>query len=276
MESGLAFNFLIFASADQVIEFSPEKLAEMGVGTIWLGRESRFSDYPKNKNIDMKTLVEDLKRYGIKTILSSILLLDHHTKENIQEDIDEHLACKPTFSQFSHYAPIPGTPLWDRMHREGRLIPGIPWEEMHAFHEPWFYHPHFTSSEAQNIQETAYLRDFYELGPSWFRLIETEFEGWMHLHHSANPHLRTRAEFFAQQLKGHKTTLAAMDYLAPTARMRTLIKEVRQKMKSSFGPVNPLQIAVAGGLFLTGRFREFLNRYRGDVIQPTTRFAQYI
>ena len=170
VKSGKVFNFLTFASADKIIDFGVEKLAEMGASVIWIGRESRFSDYPKNRNIDVKALVEELRHYGIKTILSSILLLDGHTKENIREDIDEHLACRPAFSQFSHYAPLPQTPLWDRMHDEGRLIQGIPWEEMHAFNEPWFTHPDFTTQEAKDIQEEAYLRDFNELGPSWFRL----------------------------------------------------------------------------------------------------------
>jgi len=275
VESGKVFNFLIFASADKVVDFGVEKLAEMGAGTIWIGRESRFSDYPKNRNIDMKALVGELRSYGIKTILSSILLLDNHTKENIREDIDEHLACRPAFSQFSHYAPIPQTPLWDRMRDEGRLIHGIPWEEMHAFNEPWFHHPHFTAQEAKDIQEKAYLRDFHELGPSWFRLIETEYEGWKHLHHSDKHHLRARADFFAHQLKGHKTMLAAMQHLVPTAHMRRLIKDVRLEVEDSFGPANLFQVAAACGLFVTGRLREFRTRHWGDVIQPPTKFIQY-
>jgi radical SAM superfamily enzyme YgiQ (UPF0313 family) len=275
VKSGRNFNFLIFASADRIIDFGVEKLAEMGASIVWIGRESRFSDYPKNKNIDMKALVTQLHSYGIKTILSSILLLDNHTKENIQEDIDEHLACKPTFSQFSHYAPIPKTPLWDRMHREGRLIPGIPWEEMHAFHEPWFYHPHFTSSEAKNIQETAYLRDFYELGPSFLRYIETDYLGWKNLRHSGKNHFNARAEFFALQMRMYKILLTAMQHLVPTAPMRILVQDLLRQVEESFGKVNMLQMPAAYGLWVTGRLREFRSRHWGDVIQPPTKFVHY-
>jgi hypothetical protein len=275
IESGMICNFLIFASADKIIDFGPEKLAEMGAGTIWIGRESRFSDYPKNKGIDMKALIDDLRRHGIKTILSSILLLDSHTKENIREDIDEHLSCRPTFSQFSHYAPVPQTPLWNRMLTEGRLIQGIPWEEMHAFHEPWFQHPHFTVQEARIIQEEAYLRDFYELGPSVFRFIETEYEGWKYLRQSDKPHLRARADFFANQMRLYKILLAAMDYLVPTAHMRELIKNLRMQVEDSFGKINALHTAMAYGIFLTGRLREFRIRHWGDVIQPPTRLMHY-
>lgn len=275
VESDKAFNFLIFASADKVIDFGVERLAEMGTGIIWIGRESRFSDYPKNRNIDMKALVEELRRYGIKTILSSILLLDGHTKENIRQDIDEHLSCRPTFSQFSHYAPLPQTPLWERMQEEGRLIPGIPWEEMHAFNEPWFHHPHFTAREAKDIQDEAYLRDFHELGPSWFRLIETDYEGWKNLRQSDKPHLRARAELFARQMRLYKIMLAAMYHLAPTVHMRELIKDVRRQVEDSFGNVNIFQTSAAYGLFLTGRLREFRNRHWGDVIQPYTSLKRY-
>jgi len=275
VESGRVFTFFIFASADKVVDFGPEKLAEMGVEIIWIGRESRFSGYPKNRNIDMQALVEELRRYGIKTILSSILLLDQHTRENIREDIDEHLACRPTFSQFSHYAPVPRTPLWERMLDEGRLIPGIPWEDMHAFSEPWFYHPHFTAQEAREIQEKAYLRDFYELGPSWFRHIETDYIGWKYLSQSANPHLRIRADFLAHRMKQYKILLAAMDYLVPTDHMRELIGNLRQQAESSFGTTGLFQMAVARGIFLAGRFREYRNRHWGDVIQPRTKIVYY-
>ena len=275
VKSGRIFNFLIFASADKVIDFGVEKLAEMGTSVIWIGRESQFSSYPKNHGIDMKSLVEELRRYGIKTILSSILLLDGHTKENIREDIDEHLACKPTFSQFSHYAPIPQTPLWNRMCDEGRLIQGIPWEEMHAFNESWFHHPNFTTQEAKDIQEEAYQKDFHELGPSWVRVIDVEYESWKYLRNSDKPHLRTRADFFERQMWKHKILLAAMDYLVPTNHMRELIKNVQRKVESSFGTTNSFQIAAASGIFLAGRLREFRNRHWGDVIQPPTRFIRY-
>jgi len=203
------------------------------------------------------------------------LLLDGHTPENIRQDIDDHLACRPVFSQFSHYAPLPDTPLWRKMREDGRLLNGIPWEDQHAFDEPWFSHPHFTSQEAKTIQEEAYLRDFHELGPCWVRVIETEYESWKYLKNSGKAHLRARADFFARQMWKHKILLAAMDGLAPTDPMRQIIRRVRSQVEKSFGRTHPLQKAAARGLFLTGRFREFRNRIWGDVRQPPTRVTHY-
>jgi hypothetical protein len=275
VKGGRVWSLFVFGSADRAREFGAEKLAEMGVSTIWIGRESKFADYKKNDNLDLARLVEELRGFGIKTVLSSILLMDRHTRENIGEDIDDHLAARPTFSQFCHYSPLPGTPLFERMKDEGRLLTAIPFEDWHAFKQPWFIHAEFTLKEAERIQEGAYLRDFHELGPSLMRYIETEYEGWLNLKDSAKPHLKARADYFARQMWKYKVLLPAMELIAPTPAMREMVREVRRRVEGSFGRVGPLQKAVAGGLFATSRAREFRTRHWGDAIQPRTRVVRY-
>ncbi len=274
-ESGKVFNMLIFGSADRAREFGPEKLAEMGAGTMWIGREGKYSDYKKNRDVDLSGLLAELRRYGVKTTLSSILLLDRHTKRNIEEEIDEHLKCRPTMSQFSHYAPIFGTPLYDRLAREGRILTALPLEDWHAFHQPWFVHPEFTLKEAEEIQEHAYLRDFHELGPSLLRYIDADFEAWQHLQDSPKSNLRARAQYIAGEMKKYKIMLLAMEYLVPTASMRDMVREVRARVEASFGPAGAVEKAVARGLFVTGRVREFRTRHWGDAIQPRTKLYKY-
>jgi len=133
VESGRIFDLMIFGSADKVIEFGAEKLAEMGVGIIWIGREGKSYNHRKSRGGSIKDVVAELRSFGIKTILSSILLLPEHTRDNITEDVDEHIACGPAFSQFAHYSPMPGTALYDRMEEEGEILMNIPYEEWHAF-----------------------------------------------------------------------------------------------------------------------------------------------
>ncbi|HUT52045.1 MAG TPA: cobalamin-dependent protein [bacterium] len=274
-DSGKVFNMLVFGSSDQAVEFGPEKLAEMGAGTLWIGRESMFGGYRKNADMNIKGLVAELKRYGIKTILSSILLLDQHTKENIVTDIDDHLACKPTMSQFAHLAPVPGTPLFDRMREDRRILTAIPFEDWNYFTQPWYTHPHFSLTEAQEVQARAYLRDFHELGPSLLRYLETEYEGWRNLKDSGKPHLRARAAYFAGEMRKYKVLLLAMEHLAPTEEMRDMVREVRGRVEGSFGRANALEQAVARGIFVAGRFREFRTRHWGDAIQPRTIVKYY-
>ena len=275
VESGRVYDILIFGSADKVVEFGPERLAEMGVGTIWIGREGKFSDYRKNQNVNMAELVAELRNCGIKTILSSILLLDKHTQDNIGEDIDDHLACRPAFSQFAYYSPLPGTPLYDRMSRENRILTAIPFEEWHGFKQPWFVHPEFNLDEAEQVQERAYQRDFEELGPSVLRFIEADYLGWLNLKDSKKPHLRARADFLSSPMWKYRVLLAAMERLVPTERTRDSIRRLRQRIEDSFGKTTAFEKTAALGLFLAGRFREFRTRRWGDALQPRTRVVCY-
>ena len=275
IKSGKLFNFFIFGSADRVKAFGAERLAEMGVFLIWIGRESRFADYGKNRETDIKSLVAELRSYGIKTILSSILLLDQHTPENIIADIDDHLSCRPAFSQFSFYSPLPGTPLFERMSAEKRILTAIPFEEWHAFKQPWFAHPRFNLKEAEKIQQYAYDRDFRELGPSLMRHLEVDYRGWAHMKDSTKPHLAARARAMARRMPRYRQVLLAMNHLLPPGPGRDRTARVLAEVEATFGRVTAADRAVARGLYLTGRFREIRTRFFGDAIQPRTRVVHY-
>jgi hypothetical protein len=275
VESGRQFKIMIFGSADRAAEFGPERLAEMGVDTIWIGRESKFADYQKNRGMDLKALVAELRSFGIKTILSSILLLDAHTKKNIMEDVDEHLAVRPVFSQFAHLSPAPGTPLWDRMVEEGRLLEGIPLEECHGFKQPWFYHPEFSLKEAEQVQERAYLRDYLELGPSVMRYVEAEYEGWKRMKDSAKLILRDRAADKARQMWKYRTLLLSVQHLAPSENVRAMAADLLARIEKDLGRATAFEKTAARGLQMTGTLRRFRTRHFGDAIQPRTRLVRY-
>jgi hypothetical protein len=273
--SGEIFNIFLFGSADKVIEFGPERLAEMGTALVWMGREGKFSSYAKNRGVNLKALLAELRSVGIKTILSSILLLDEHTKENIEEDIDEHLSCNPVFSQFAHYSPVPGTPLYDRLEKEGRILHQIPLEEWHAFRQPWFIHPSFSLVEAEKVQGRAYTRDFLELGPSSLRFIAVDHEGWRNLKDSDKPHLRKRAQAVAAQGWKLQSIALAIRRLAPTDHIRDLADNVLAGISRDFGPPGLVPQSIAAGLHLSGRVREWRTACFGDAIQPLTRLVKY-
>jgi len=275
LASGKPYAYGAFGSGDTVAAFAPRELAEMGIDSIWIGRESMFHPYPKNAGVDLQSLIAELSQWGIRTILSSILLLDEHTPENIGRDIDDHLACRPTFSQFSHLSPAPGTPLWERMEKEGRLLPAIPYEDCHAFKQPWFVHPHFGLAEAEKIQRDAYRKDFYTLGPSLARLIRTTLQGYLNFQRTDSPPLLARARQIERRLWFYKAALYDMELLADDPGLRAVIREIREEVEAMVGKLTPWEKAVAAGAYVAGSGRKAYNRLFGDVLQPRTTVTRY-
>lgn len=275
MASGKPYAFGTFGSADAIAKFEPRELAEMGIDSIWIGRESKFRPYPKNEGADLKALITALGEWGIRVILSSILLLDEHTPDNVWEDIDEHIECRPTFSQFSHLSPAPGTPLWEGMKREGRMLEAIPYEECHAFKQPWFVHPRFSLLEAERLQRDAYLRDFYTLGPSLARLIVTTARGAKNFARTDAPPLRARARQFERRRWFYKSAMYDMELLAEDPGLRGVIRELREEMEAIIGPVNGFEKIVAAGAFTVGSATRAYQRAFSDVLQPRTTVTHY-
>jgi len=275
LKSGRQVNIFFFASADLVSKWDPDELAQMGTHSIWIGRESKFAPYPKNKNLDLKALLGDLRKVGIKVILSSILLMDFHNRQNIREDIEDHLACNPAFSQFSFYAPAPGTALYERLKTEGRLLSNIPLEEWHAFKQPVFIHPEFGLEEAEEIQEQAFQEDFYRLGPSLVRVIATDLEGYLHFRGSSSRYLRERAQFVSRNFSAYRAILKACERLVPRPEMAGQIREIAARLKQATRGISAFEGVEALGLYGFGKLREFRTSLFGDAIQPRTTYTRY-
>ncbi len=84
------FRFHIFSSAEAITAFGIDNLVRLGVDLLWIGFESRSrqSLFAKNHGIDARALVQDLRDRGIAVLASGILCMEHHTPDNIQQDID--------------------------------------------------------------------------------------------------------------------------------------------------------------------------------------------
>ncbi len=275
IESGKPYSYGIFASADLCTSFGPRKLAEMGVSSIWIGRESKFTSYAKTEGINIKELIDELADWGIWVILSSILLLDCHTKDNIWEDIEDHIDCRPAFSQFAPLGPAPVTPLWDRMEKEGRILKFIPIEDWHGFRQPWLIHPHFSLVEAAHIQRQAYEKDFITLGPGIARMLHTIVRGYLNFRQTDSPPLLARAREIEKQLWFYKAVMYDMELLARDPKVKEVISDLRKDMEMMVGKLTIFEKTVAAGGFLIGSYRKLHNRLFSDVIQPRTRIVHY-
>ena len=129
--AGKSWAFNIFSSANAIRKYTYEELVELGVSSIWLGLESAQSGYAKLEGADTLQLTRELREHGIVLLGSTILGLEHHTPENIDEEIEHAIAHQTDLHQFMLYTPVPGTPLYREMEDAGpaaRCRPGRhPW-----------------------------------------------------------------------------------------------------------------------------------------------------
>ena len=275
VKSGKQYEIFHFGSADKAREFGPERMAEMGTNILWIGRESGLVSFPKTQGIDLKALVEDCHRHGIKIVISTMLLMDHHTPENIWEDIEEHISLKPDFSMFTFYIPLPGTPLYERFKEEDRILQGFAYEDWNGVGTPYTRHPHFTPAQGRELRERILELEYHRLGPSAMRLIRTDLEGYLFMKDSENPNLRRRAQYLAKKMPRYRALLWAMERLAPTPEMRDMIQEVRAQVERAFGPLTSFEKTQALGLYAFGTKEKLKYKWLGDVIQPPTIVTVY-
>jgi hypothetical protein len=175
---------------------------QLGVSWIWLGLESPQSSYAKLNRAPIPTcwLTRELREHGIKLFGSTIVGLEHHTLDNIRQEIElRRFAHDTDFHQFMLYTPVPGTPLFQQMQDEGRLLDGIDLADIHGQDKFNFEHAAISRDDSKRLLDWAFRFDFERNGPSLFRICRTTFEGWKRYRNY--PDLRVR-ERFTRELSG--------------------------------------------------------------------------
>ena len=99
-----------------------EQLVGLGINWVWLGLEGKDRRYGKLDGMDTASLIRALQSHGIRVLGSSIIGLEEHTAENIDEVIDYAVGHGTDLHQFMLYTPIPGTPLYAEQAAEGALL----------------------------------------------------------------------------------------------------------------------------------------------------------
>lgn len=83
------------------MDFGIDNLVRLGVNLVWIGVESQSGpQFAKNVGIDFPALIQRLREHGIGVLTSGILCIEHHTPQNMQEDIDYLISLKPDLIQF--------------------------------------------------------------------------------------------------------------------------------------------------------------------------------
>ena len=125
-------------------KYSVEELTagSLRLSTVNIGVESLIRGYDKNKGVDIKTLIAKLQEGGINVVATAILGLDWHTKENIGEEIRLLRELEASGYIVANLKMQPGTPLYYRYKREGRLL-DVPPELLSFYGYQAFVHPQF-------------------------------------------------------------------------------------------------------------------------------------
>jgi hypothetical protein len=269
------WSFGLFSSAESISQYGMDALLRLGIFFMWIGVESKRHVYAKNKGVDLRQLIRGLRSHGIAVLASGILFLDHHTPENIDEDIDFLVGLEADFVQFMELGPLPGTALYQRMEKSGQLRHDIPFEEWHGQHQIWFDHPSFTRPETERWLREAFRRDYTVNGPSMLRMAETYLSGYKRLSDSTDPYLRQRGELLRVRLLDHWPSLPVIARMAPTPEARLRARRLGEELTRLFGPMDPATLAKSAAVAATAATEAARLAIVGSVRQPPTRWSPY-
>ena len=229
------FNFdLIFSSSENINFYEPRRLAEMGITTIWLGYESKFARYNKNKDINVPSLVKSLAEYGITTLLSSVLFFDFHTPQNLQDDLNSFYSCGQAYSQILPLCSFPNTPLYRKLLAEERIVHSLPWEDRHMLNSGFHIHKHFPIHKQKDILLSAFKKEYELNGPSVYRILKIRLAGYKNFQKTNSQILRKRASYLRERLEKDIVWLVATKNIVTDAQ-RIFLEEIVEEMKAIFG-----------------------------------------
>jgi len=180
-EEGKSWSIYVFSSIRVLKSYSIEQLIGLGVSWVWTGLEGEDSQYGKLKGVDTREYVRLLQSHGIRILGSSIIGLENHTPENIDQVIDHAVSHDTDFHQFMLYTPVPGTPLHREHAADGTLLPEeeFPVADAHGQYRFNYRHPGIRDGQEEQFLLDAFQRDFEVNGPSLARLMRTTLDGWV-------------------------------------------------------------------------------------------------
>lgn len=271
--AGKSWGMAVFASANAIRKYSMKELVELGVSWVWMGLESQRSGYAKLQGMDTHELTSELRGHGIRVQGSTIIGLEHHTPENIEEEIERAVSHDTDFHQFMLYTPVPGTPLYSEMKEQGRLLDDVNFADIHGQFQFNFQHVAISRVDSQKFLDWAFLRDFERNGPSLYRMCRTMLEGWKRYRDYPDPRVRERFSREMSKLKsGYSAALWAMErqFRELNENVSAQIKVLRGEVEKEFGFGARLNARCLGPLLLWTARREERRLAKGQTYEPPT------
>jgi radical SAM superfamily enzyme YgiQ (UPF0313 family) len=251
-----------------------QELVELGVAWLWLGLESPHSSYAKLQNVNTRTLVEELRQHGIRVLGSTIVGLEHHTPENIPEEIEYAVSHASDFHQFMLYTPVPGTPLHAEMKEQGRLLDEVELADIHGQYKFNFHHAAISRDDSKKFLDWAFLRDFERNGPSLYRMCQTLLQGWQRYKDCGDERVRRRFEWEARQLKSsYSAALWAMERRLKETNLAVSrkVRRLRLQVEQEFGCASHWAARFLGPVLLWSSRREARRLAAGRTYEPPSK-----
>ena len=269
-----SWSLYVFSSANVLTSYSIEQLIRLGVSWVWMGLEGKDSQYHKLDGSDTFSLVRRLQSHGISVLGSSIIGLEEHTPENIDQVIDHAVHHNTEFHQFMLYTPLPGTPLHAEHEAKGTMLDASECSEADAHGQSRFNyrHPHITDGKETEYLLRAFQRDFEVNGPSVLRLVETRLRGWRR--YKDHPDRRVRRRY-AGQARELSVTMAAglwagRRWFRDNPRVFTRLDQALRRVYRTFG-LKPRLLAPLLGRVVYARLHKEDERLRqGHTYEPPT------
>jgi radical SAM superfamily enzyme YgiQ (UPF0313 family) len=271
--AGKSWELSVFASVNAIRKYTMQELVELGVSWLWMGLESLHSSYGKLQGVDTTQLTRELRQHGIRVQGSTIIGLEHHTPGNIGEEIEHAVDHQTDFHQFMLYTPVPGTPLYEEMAEQGRLLADADPADGHGQFKFNFRHAAISRDDSKRFLEWAFWRDFERNGPSLYRMCRTMLWGWQRYRDYPDPRVRERFERGLKQLgSAYNAALWAMEreFKKVNQGVSEQIHSLRKEIEKEFPMMARLTAILLGPILLWTARREERRLASGRTYEPPT------
>ncbi|MEW5735226.1 MAG: alpha/beta fold hydrolase [Thermodesulfobacteriota bacterium] len=232
-----------FASMRSLSRISAEELAACGVGSLWIGVESKFEEtitsvhrFEKRRGADIAATFADLRRFGITVIASNIIGLDFHTRENLLEDLEYFVSLRPDMYQVAPLNPCPGTRLFERIQEEERLSESYGFNNVKIWTSGSFRHPNLDEEDIQRAFDLLHQKLYLKNGPSVLSLLDAQLAGLRTAMHHRDPRMGQRARTYFLQARQSAALFAALRSLSPSPDVSARVDSVEKKYHRLVGP----------------------------------------
>jgi radical SAM superfamily enzyme YgiQ (UPF0313 family) len=272
-KEGKSWELSVFASANAIRKYTMQELVELGVSWIWMGLESPQANYAKLQETDTHQLTKELRENGIRVQGSTIVGLEHHTPQNIEAEIEYAVAHNTDFHQFMLYTPVPGTPLYQQMKEQGRMLEDIDPADIHGQFKFNFQHAAISREDSKKFLDWAFWRDFEANGPSLYRICQTMLQGWKR--YKDYPEARVRERFGREMTKLRGVYSAALwvaeqEFKKINGHVSEQIRLLRRDVASELGGTSRVVANLLGPVLLWTKRREDRRLAAGKTYEPPT------